>query len=100
MIDTEQKRKFVAGALLLQGAVTAIFPQLSVRLLKRMLSKNFDNTDHLQAKQSYLRQLRALGVGTVAAAGTDLLLQSAAESEDEETQSVDTEPAEAAGTNE
>lgn len=42
----------------------------------------FDNASKLEAKPAYLRQLRALGVGMVAAAGTDLLLQSREESDD------------------
>jgi hypothetical protein len=75
-MNNQQKRTFGAGVMLIQGAVTALFPQLSVMLLKKMLSKNFENTAQLEAKPEYLRQLRAIGVGIVAAAGTTLLLQS------------------------
>lgn len=42
----------------------------------------FDNASKLEAKPAYLRQLRALGIGMVAAAGTTLLLQSRAETDD------------------
>nr|WP_245683210.1 hypothetical protein [Halovenus aranensis] len=47
-----------------------------------MIGKNFDNASQLEAKPTYLRQLRALGVGMVAAAGTDLLLQSREQTDD------------------
>lgn len=80
-MDMKACRKFGAAFVLVQGLLTALFPQLSVKFLKRMLGKNFDNVSELDAKPSYLRQLRAIGVGMVAAGGTDLLLQSVAEGE-------------------
>lgn len=61
-----------------------LFPQASVAFVKRMIGKNFDNASELEAKPAYRRQLRALGVGMVAAAGTDLLLQSTDEADDED----------------
>ncbi len=39
--------------MLVQGAVTALFPQVSVKVLKLLLSKNFDNTSQLEAKPAY-----------------------------------------------
>ena len=83
MIDTEKSRKFGTAMVMLQGAVTALLPQISVRFIENAIGKNFDNASELEAKPAYFRQLRAIGVGMVAAAGTDLLLQSAAEREDE-----------------
>ena len=83
MIDTQKSRKFGAVMVLIQGAVTALFPQISVRFVKNAIGKNFDNASELEATPAYFRQLRAVGVGMVAAAGTDLLLQSAAEDDDE-----------------
>lgn len=74
--DNQKNRTFGAAFVLLQGLVTALFPQLSVKFVKKMIDKNFENASELEAKPGYLRQLRAIGVGTVAAAGTDLLLQS------------------------
>jgi hypothetical protein len=79
VIDGQNARKFGAAFVLVQGLATALFPQLSIRFIKRMIGKNFDNAAQLEAKPAYLRQLRAVGVGMVAAAGTDLLLQSARE---------------------
>lgn len=83
-MDDQQKRTFGAAAMLVQGVITALFPQLSVKLLKKMLSKNFENTSQLEAKPAYLRQLRAIGVGIVAAAGTALLLQGGEDNADDE----------------
>ncbi len=82
MIESQKSRTFGAAFVLLQGLVTALFPQVSIKFVKKMIGKNFDNASELEAKPAYLRQLRAIGVGTVAAAGTDLLLQSVAETED------------------
>ena len=78
----QKSRTFGAAFVLLQGLVTALFPQTSVKFIKNMIGKNFDNAAELEAKPAYLRQLRALGVGMVAAAGTDLLLQSRAKTDD------------------
>jgi len=81
-MDCKKSRTFGAAFVLLQGVVTALFPQISVRLIKNMVGKNFDNASNLEAKPAYLRQLRAVGVGMVAAAGTELLMQSRAESDE------------------
>lgn len=74
-MNTERTRTFGAALVLAQGVVTAVAPQLSIRLIKRIVGKNFENAGELEAKPAYLRQLRAIGVGMVAAGGTDLLLQ-------------------------
>ena len=79
--DCEKGRLFGSALILLQGVVTALFPQASVRLTKKMIGKNFDNASELEAKPAYVRQLRALGVGMIAAGGTGLLLENAEESE-------------------
>jgi hypothetical protein len=82
-MDDQKSRTVGAAFVLLQGAVTALLPQMSVTFVKKMIGKNFHNASQLDAKPAYLRQLRALGVGMVAAAGTDLLLQSRAEADGE-----------------
>ncbi|MDT3437892.1 hypothetical protein [Haloarcula sp. 1CSR25-25] len=83
MIDDQRSRTVGAAIVLVQGVVTALFPQISVKFIKSMIGKNFDNASELKAKPAYRRQLRAVGVGMIAAAGTDLLLQSAGETDDE-----------------
>ncbi|QAU14180.1 hypothetical protein EKH57_16725 [Halorubrum sp. BOL3-1] len=66
-----QKRRVLGAAfVLVQGVVTAIFPQLSVKLAKKMIGKNFDSAFDLEATPAYVRQIRAIGVGMVAAGGT------------------------------
>jgi hypothetical protein len=82
VIDNRTGRTLGAALVFVQGLVTALFPQVSVTFAKHMLGKNFDNASELEAKPAYLRQLRAIGVGTMAAAGTGLLLQSIAETDD------------------
>jgi uncharacterized membrane protein len=82
MMGSQKNRKLSAAVVLVQGVVTALFPQISVKLIKRMIGKNFENASQLTVKPAYRRQLRAVGVGMVAAAGTDLLLQSAEEADD------------------
>ncbi|EMA72245.1 hypothetical protein [Halorubrum distributum] len=81
MMNCEKARVFGSALVLLQGVVTALFPQASVRLTKKMIGKNFDNADELEAKPAYIRQLRAIGVGMIAAGGTGLLLEDAEEPE-------------------
>ena len=81
MMNCEKARLFGSALVLLQGVVTALFPRASVRLTKKMIGKNFENADELEATPAYIRQLRAIGVGMVAAGGTGLLLQDADELE-------------------
>ena len=83
MENCEKGRLFGSAMKLVQGVVTALFPRVSVRLTKKMLGKNFDNASELEAKPAYLRQLRAIGVGMVAAGGTGLLLRDAEDLETE-----------------
>ena len=81
MMNCEKARLFGSALVLLQGVATALFPRASVRLTKKMIGKNFDNADELEATPAYVRQLRAIGVGMIAAGGTGLLLQDADELE-------------------
>lgn len=99
VIDSQKSRTFGAVIVLLQGLVTALFPQISISFVRNAVGKNFENAGGLEAKPAYRRQLRAIGVGTVAAAGTDLLLQSAAETDDDaaQTETDDDGDVEAAG---
>ncbi len=66
-----------AGALwaIGQGLLTALVPQLSVALLKRLLGKNFENAGDLRAKPAYLRELRAVGIGLAAAGVATLVME-------------------------
>jgi len=66
-----------------QGVLTALVPELSVKLFTRMIGKNFENADDLEAKPAYLRQLRALGIGFAAAGIANLFMdRAAADAED------------------
>jgi hypothetical protein len=81
VMKSQKSRTFGAAFVLLQGLVTALAPQASLSVIKNMIGKNFENASELQAKPAYVRQLRALGVGLVAAAGTTLLLESTADTD-------------------
>ncbi|MGM0716791.1 MAG: hypothetical protein ACQET5_06370 [Halobacteriota archaeon] len=74
---------------LVQGLVAALFPQSSSRFVKKMIGMNFENASELEPKPAYVRQLRAIGVGMVAAAGTDLLLQSVENTDDDDESQTD-----------
>jgi hypothetical protein len=52
-------------------------------MLKRMIGKNFENAEKLEAKPTYIRQLRAIGVGLAAAGIASLVMNRAGESEEE-----------------
>ena len=58
-----------------QGLLTAVVPQLSVKLFKRMMAVNFDGVEKLEAKPAYLRQLRAMGIGLAAAGIASLVME-------------------------
>lgn len=89
VFKNQKTRTLGAAIVFLQGLVTALFPQLSATFARKMIGKNFDNSSELEAKTTYLRQLRAIGVGTMAAAGTDLLLQSVSETDSESNQTTE-----------
>ena len=76
-------RKLGALWAIVQGVLTALVPELSVKLFKRMIGKNFENADDLEAKPAYMRQLRALGVGFAAAGIANLLMDRAASDADD-----------------
>lgn len=80
-----------AGALwaIGQGLLTAIVPQLSERLFKRMLAKKFENAGDLETKPAYRRQLRAVGIGLAAAGIATLSMERVAADADESDESVD-----------
>lgn len=74
-MDRSNCRKLAALWALGQGLVLAVVPQLNVALLKRTLGLNFENADQLAARPAYVRDLRTLGLGLVAAGGTTLLVE-------------------------
>ncbi|WP_138006984.1 hypothetical protein, partial [Halalkalirubrum salinum] len=77
-------RRMGSLAVAAQGLLTAVAPSLSARLTKRMIAKSFDGTDELVARPSYLAQVRAIGIGMVAAGVAGYLLESDVQSDDED----------------
>lgn len=81
-----KRRKVGALWAISQGLLTAVVPQLSIKMVKRMIGQNFENAGDLEAKPGYLRQLRALGIGLAAAGIAGLAMENvAADSEEDET---------------
>jgi len=66
-VDDGSKRKFGSLLVIGQGLLTAVAPGLSVSLTRKMIGKNFENADQIEAKPAYLRQIRAIGIGAAAA---------------------------------
>jgi len=73
-----------------QGLLTAVVPQLSVKMVKKMIGQNFENADELEATPAYLRQLRALGIGLAAAGIAGLVMERTAEDTDNDTEDDET----------
>lgn len=69
-----------------QGLLTAVAPQLSTKLITRMIQKNFNNAEDIEAKPSYLRQLRAFGIGLAAAGIAGLAMELVSDDGDESEQ--------------
>lgn len=82
-------RKFGALWAIGQGLLTALLPQLSIKMLKVMIGQNFENVDQLEAKPGYLRQIRALGIGLAAAGIAGFVMERVAEGTDDETDEVE-----------
>lgn len=75
-----------AGALwaIGQGLVSVLVPQLSVKFVTKMIGKNFENTEELEAKPAYVRKIRALGIGLAAAGVANLAMDRVADQTDDE----------------
>ncbi|MEF8778402.1 MAG: hypothetical protein V5A36_05770 [Natronomonas sp.] len=73
-MDRKDCRKFGAFWAIGQGLLSALLPQLSVKVVKKMIGKNFENAEELEAKPGYTRQIRALGIGLAAAGIATLVM--------------------------
>ncbi|WP_336327330.1 hypothetical protein [Halovenus sp. HT40] len=82
-MNSQKSRKIGALWAITQGLLTALVPQISVKLMKKMIGQNFENAAELEAKPGYLRQLRALGIGLAAAGIAGLVMENAAADPDE-----------------
>ncbi len=67
MKTTPTIQKTAALLAVVQGVVTAVLPRVTIRLVKLVLSRNFENTDELEPRPMYVRQTRAAGIGLAAA---------------------------------
>jgi uncharacterized protein YjeT (DUF2065 family) len=83
VMETVSKRKLGAVLAIGQGLVTAVAPQLSTRMIRQMIQGSFDNADDLVAKPSYVRRLRAIGIGLAAAGVASLTMELVGENSDD-----------------
>jgi hypothetical protein len=60
-------RRLTAAWAILQGLQLAALPGLTVAVVRRLVGENFAGADALEARPGYVRQLRATGIGLVAA---------------------------------
>lgn len=81
-METVSKRKLGAVLAIGQGLVTAVAPQLSTRMIRQMIQGSFDNADDLVAKPSYVRRLRAIGIGLAAAGVASFTMELVGENND------------------
>jgi len=78
------KRKLTSLLVAGQGVLTAVAPGISVSFVRKMIGKNFENADELEARPAYRRQLRAIGIGTAAAGIAGYAMQVASEGSDDD----------------
>lgn len=84
MFDSSKRYKMGSIWAIAQGLITFAAPRTSVSLVKRMLGANFENADELEARDSYLRQTRAFGVGLAAAGIAGVVMEAVGGGDDAE----------------
>jgi len=89
-VDDASKRKLGSLLVIGQGLVTAVAPGVSAAVARKLIGKNFENADALEAKPAYLRQLRALGIGAAAAGIAGYAMEVASETADDGDDGADT----------
>jgi hypothetical protein len=67
-VDGASERQFGALLVIGRGVLTALVPGLGEPLTRKMVPKNFENADALEAKPASRRRRRAVGIGTAAVA--------------------------------
>lgn len=83
MIDRSNCRKAGSAWAISQGVLAAVAPGQTAKLVSKLIGKSFENASELEPKPAYLRQLRATGIGLVAAGVAGLLLEKRAGSGDD-----------------
>lgn len=67
-----------------QGLISAVAPKQSAKLVRKMIGRSFDNAEQLEPKPGYLRELRAIGIGLVAAGIAGFAMELVAKDQDDE----------------
>jgi hypothetical protein len=87
-VDGASKRKLGSLLVIGQGLLTAVAPGVSATVARKLIGKNFENADALEAKPAYLRQLRALGIGAAAAGIAGYAMEVASETDADTAEAV------------
>lgn len=82
-------RRVSAVWAVVQGLQLAAFPQLTVAVVRRLLGQNFAGAEALEARPGYVRQLRATGIGLVAAGVAGAAMERVAEEAEPEDRAPD-----------
>jgi hypothetical protein len=77
------KRRLTAVWAIVQGLQLAVLPGVTVAVLRRLLGENFTGAEELTARPGYVRQLRATGIGLVAAGVASAAMERVAEDPDD-----------------
>ncbi len=67
-----------------QGLISTVAPRQSAKFMRKMIGRSFENAEQLEPKPGYLRELRAIGIGLVAAGIAGFAMELAATEDDEE----------------
>lgn len=92
MLDRTTVRKLGSVWAIVQGASLAAAPGFNAKFIRKAVRENFENASELEARPGYLRQLRAAGIGLIAAGLAGLVLESKAS--DGSSRTDDAEPVE------
>ena len=84
VMDTSRCRKLGSVWAIVQGTLSAVAPQLSIAMTRKMLGMSFENAESLEAKPGYVRQIRALGIGLAAAGIAGLAMEKVSEDQSPE----------------
>lgn len=82
-MDRTRLRRLAAVWALVQGLQLAVLPQVTVAVGRRLVDQNFTGTEELAARPGYVRQLRATGIGLVAAGIASLAMERVAADSEE-----------------
>lgn len=91
MFENTTRQKLGSTIAVVQGVITAVAPRTSAKIGSRMLEQNYQDAEGLEPTETYLRQIRALGIGLAAAGTAGFVMEVVAESGGSEESASDSE---------